>query len=210
MFFRFIYVNYNAWHYTGCDTLWAGIIIALAEKIEQEFGVFTTRVFRSLSLDVIERPVSKSVQYFLIESKKDDSTEDIKEEFPTAIELKKWLDKNDYTINNLTKTNEKKYWVAEFEFEKKVKEAYEKSQNCKKRTISMIEILDCSSKKKKNCENKHGFCEHFKNFLKVGYVLSLLEIAFVFFTSASLFTYDLYRDFKNISSKSVSLKNIYN
>ena len=49
-FDRFIFVNYNAWHFAGCEFLWAGIIKALAEKVEEEFGVLTTRLFRSISL----------------------------------------------------------------------------------------------------------------------------------------------------------------
>ena len=53
IFFRFIFVNYNAWHFAGCDYLWAGIVKALAEEIEDEFGVFTTRLFRSISLDTV-------------------------------------------------------------------------------------------------------------------------------------------------------------
>ena len=59
MFFRCIYVNCNAWQYVGCETLWAEIIKSLVEKIEQDLGVYTTRVFRLFSLDLIERTVFK-------------------------------------------------------------------------------------------------------------------------------------------------------
>ena len=51
LFFRFLFVNYNAWHYIGCEYLWAGIAKALVEKVEEEFGVFTTRIYRSLPLE---------------------------------------------------------------------------------------------------------------------------------------------------------------
>ena len=54
--YRFLFVNYNAWHYVGCDVLWAGIAKALAEKVEEEFGVFTTRLFRSITLKTETEP----------------------------------------------------------------------------------------------------------------------------------------------------------
>ena len=50
-FQRILFVNYNAWHYVGCDVLWAGIVKALAEKVEEEFGKFTTRLFRAIALE---------------------------------------------------------------------------------------------------------------------------------------------------------------
>ena len=53
MFFKFIFVNYNTWHFADCDQLWVGIVKAFAEKIEDEFGVFTTRLFRSISLETV-------------------------------------------------------------------------------------------------------------------------------------------------------------
>ena len=210
MFLRFIYVNYNAWQYAGCDTLWAGIVTALAEKIEQEFGVFTTRVFRSLSLDVIERPVLESDQYLLIENNENNSTDDIKKDFPTAEELTKWLDKNDYKIDKIDDTvNKDNCWVAKFDTEKKFKEKYKKWQNRENTKVFMIKISNCLFEEEENCENKRGFCDHFRNFWRAGYVLLLVGIAVVFLTSISLFTYDLFRDSKNDTTKLVSVRNIY-
>ena len=210
MFFRFIYVNYNAWQYAGCDTLWAGIVTALAKKIEQEFSVFTTRVFRSLSLDVIERRISEKDQYLLIENNKNNLTEDltkyIKKEFPEVEDLTEWLKKNSYKINI---ANKEKCWVVKFDAKKKIEEAYESYKNCKEIEVSIHKISDCSSEKQKNYRNKRGFCEHFRNFKRVGYVSSLLGIASVFLTSVSLFTYELFQDSKNNSSKSVSVGNTY-
>ena len=208
MFFRFIYVNYNAWQYAGCDTLWAGIVTALAEKIEQEFGVFTTRVFRSLSLDVIERSVFKSVQYLLIEINENNSTVDMKKEFPTAKKLTTFLPEN-YCNKIDGIDNKKNCWVANFDTEKEVKEKYKIWQNRENIKVFILKTSDCLFEKEENCENKRGFCGHFRKFWKAGYVLLVLGIAVVFLTSVSLFTYDLYRDFKNNSTKLVSVRNIY-
>ena len=50
---RFIFVHFNAWEYVGSDLLWAGIVTNLASAIEAKFGVVTSRIFRSLNVDVI-------------------------------------------------------------------------------------------------------------------------------------------------------------
>ena len=56
IFCRYIFVNYNAWQYAGCDVLWAGIVKALANEVEKEFGTLTTRLFRSLTLQTVPKP----------------------------------------------------------------------------------------------------------------------------------------------------------
>ena len=61
-FQRILFVNYNAWHYVGCDVLWAGIAKALAEKVEEEFGKFTTRLFRAIALETDCEPESQDDQ----------------------------------------------------------------------------------------------------------------------------------------------------
>jgi len=50
---KYIFVNFKAWEYAGCDTLWAGIVTNLTEAIEQEFGVVTSRLFRLLDVEEV-------------------------------------------------------------------------------------------------------------------------------------------------------------
>ena len=41
-----IVVDYNAWEYSGCDYLWAGIVTRLGESIEARFGKWKVRICR--------------------------------------------------------------------------------------------------------------------------------------------------------------------
>ena len=41
-----IVVDYNAWEYSGCDYLWAGIVTRLGESIEARFGTWKVRICR--------------------------------------------------------------------------------------------------------------------------------------------------------------------
>ena len=217
MFFRFIYVNYNAWQYARCDTLWAGIITALAEKVEQEFGVFTTRVFRSLSLDLIEKPLFKrhfKAKYLLVEFKKNESScwssEDVKRSFEkhgisTHKELAQWIDneKYDIAIDNNFKKN---YWVVEFLDTTKAQEVYEEWQNYDDINVSFLEIPDSLTEAKKNCKKIWNFFKHFGSCLRLNFILLLLATILVICALTTFFTYALVRNSMNNSSKSVSEK----
>ena len=43
-------VDYNAWEYSGCDYLWAGIVTRLGESIEDRFGTWKVRICRLMIL----------------------------------------------------------------------------------------------------------------------------------------------------------------
>ena len=43
---RVIEVLFNAWEYSGCDYLWAGIVTNLAARVEQTFGKWKVRLCR--------------------------------------------------------------------------------------------------------------------------------------------------------------------
>ena len=45
---RVITVEFNAWEYSGCDYLWAGIVTNLGSRIEDYFGVWKVRLCRLL------------------------------------------------------------------------------------------------------------------------------------------------------------------
>ena len=45
---RVITVEFNAWEYSGCDYLWAGIVTNLGSRIEDYFGTWTVRLCRVL------------------------------------------------------------------------------------------------------------------------------------------------------------------
>ena len=212
MFFRFIYVDYSAWQYARSDNLWLGIITTLAEKIEQELGVYTTRVFRSLSLDLIERPVFKRVEYLLIELKDNEnrywSTEDIKKSFEKQnisnyIELAKWIKDYKYDIDIANKEN---CWIVEFDNMKKAQEVYKELQNYDDLNVSILKTPDRSLKPKKNAKNLFSFFKHFGGCLRLDYILLSLGTIVVIFTSTTLFTYALVHDSMNNSEKSVGAR----
>ena len=45
---RVIQVNFNAWEYSGCQILWAGIVTKLAAQLEEKFGKYKVRLCRHL------------------------------------------------------------------------------------------------------------------------------------------------------------------
>nr|XP_018669844.1 kinase D-interacting substrate of 220 kDa-like [Ciona intestinalis] len=63
---KYVYVDYNAWEFAGSDNLWAGLVTKLVDEIEAEFGVVTTRVFRTISLDTkckVTTPSAKKYRF---------------------------------------------------------------------------------------------------------------------------------------------------
>ncbi|CAH1256141.1 NKPD1 [Branchiostoma lanceolatum] len=50
-----IHVEFNAWLYSGCSVLWAGIVTKLCEKVEEKIGPGTTRLYRAIH-DKINHP----------------------------------------------------------------------------------------------------------------------------------------------------------
>ena len=63
---RVITVDFNAWEYSGCDYLWAGIVTNLGSKVEDFFGKWKVRLCRLLlentSDGVDDRATSLSIQ----------------------------------------------------------------------------------------------------------------------------------------------------
>ena len=45
---RVITVEFNAWEYSGCDQLWAGIVTNLGTTVEEYFGTWKVRLCRLL------------------------------------------------------------------------------------------------------------------------------------------------------------------
>ena len=76
---RFIFVDFNAWEYVGCDVLWAGIVTNLASAIEAEFGVMTSRIFRLLNVDVIQDDASSNERTLLFDDLDDQNDQKLKE-----------------------------------------------------------------------------------------------------------------------------------
>uniref|UniRef100_A0A3Q2P7L5 NTPase, KAP family P-loop domain containing 1 n=1 Tax=Fundulus heteroclitus TaxID=8078 RepID=A0A3Q2P7L5_FUNHE len=48
---RFIYVNFSAWHFAGCDLLWAGIAIRLFHAMQMNFGKLALALYRVTQYD---------------------------------------------------------------------------------------------------------------------------------------------------------------
>lgn len=47
---KYIFVNFRAWEFAGSDRIWAGIVTNLASAIEAEFGIVTSRLFRTTNV----------------------------------------------------------------------------------------------------------------------------------------------------------------
>ena len=198
--------------------MWAGIVTALAQKIEQEFGVYTTRVFRSLSLKLIERPLFKrhfNVKYLLIKFKKNAnsccSLQDIKRSFeerniPVGKELTEWIKGKDFEVEIADKEN---CWVVEFVDMTKAEEVYEELQRYEDLEVSILETPDRSLETKKTCGKTGRFYKHFQSYKRLGYILSLFGMTLVIFTSAGLFTNAIIQDSQTNSSKLVSAVNLF-
>ncbi|XP_066287412.1 kinase D-interacting substrate of 220 kDa B-like [Branchiostoma lanceolatum] len=45
---KVIHVQFNAWEYSGCSALWAGIVTKLCDEVETEIGPWTTRLYRAI------------------------------------------------------------------------------------------------------------------------------------------------------------------
>ena len=127
---RFIFVNYNAWQYSGSNELCAGMVASLNEKIEDEFGAFVTRIFRTLSLDLVEKSTSNFTS-LLIQFENNQPT---KNELHKIKTLKKILGENfkfsklqDWETRNnciVDISNKEKCWVIKCYGEKLAKEAH--------------------------------------------------------------------------------------
>ncbi|XP_034973331.1 NTPase KAP family P-loop domain-containing protein 1-like [Zootoca vivipara] len=61
---HYIFINFNAWEYAGCDHTWAGIITTLLDEIEGNYRIpFST--FRSFGVQFKEEPVTRKTKWVL-------------------------------------------------------------------------------------------------------------------------------------------------
>ncbi|XP_062408212.1 NTPase KAP family P-loop domain-containing protein 1-like isoform X2 [Sardina pilchardus] len=54
---RWIFVRFSAWHYAGCDKIWAGLVIRLFKALQKDFGEIPLSVYRSS-----QHPYPKKIQ----------------------------------------------------------------------------------------------------------------------------------------------------
>ncbi|XP_035991959.1 NTPase KAP family P-loop domain-containing protein 1 [Fundulus heteroclitus] len=59
---RFIYVNFSAWHFAGCDLLWAGIAIRLFHAMQMNFGKLALALYRVTQYDEEDEVKEKVVK----------------------------------------------------------------------------------------------------------------------------------------------------
>ncbi|XP_053257668.1 NTPase KAP family P-loop domain-containing protein 1-like isoform X1 [Podarcis raffonei] len=61
---HYIFINFNAWEYAGCDHTWAGIVTTLLDEIEGNYRIpFST--FRSFGVKLKEEPVMRKKKWAL-------------------------------------------------------------------------------------------------------------------------------------------------
>ncbi|RXM35731.1 hypothetical protein EOD39_3942 [Acipenser ruthenus] len=58
--FQYIFIRFNAWHFTGTDKLWAGLVITLCESFQTIFGRFLVSIFRTSQQ--IDESVRKTIK----------------------------------------------------------------------------------------------------------------------------------------------------
>ncbi|KAJ8003420.1 hypothetical protein DPEC_G00148130, partial [Dallia pectoralis] len=59
---RFIYVRFSAWHFTGSDLLWAGLVMRLCLALQESFGNLQLGLFRVAQHDEQEVVMRKMIQ----------------------------------------------------------------------------------------------------------------------------------------------------
>lgn len=112
--FRYIFVNFNAWKYAGSDNLWAGLVLALADKIEEEFSSFTTRSFRSINLDKIAKGHGESCDVYMRIKGSVKTVREIAEAYGVVQDCKTyaaWMAQNNHNAEGSKKDNE---WVVTY------------------------------------------------------------------------------------------------
>ncbi|XP_041090437.1 NTPase KAP family P-loop domain-containing protein 1-like [Polyodon spathula] len=57
---QYIFIRFNAWHFTGTDKLWAGLVITLCQSFQTTFGSFLVSLFRTAQK--IDESVRKTIK----------------------------------------------------------------------------------------------------------------------------------------------------
>ncbi|KAL1021710.1 hypothetical protein UPYG_G00017030 [Umbra pygmaea] len=58
---RFIYVRFSAWHFTGSDLLWAGLVMRLCLALQERFGKLQLGLFREAQHDEHQEVMKKVI-----------------------------------------------------------------------------------------------------------------------------------------------------
>lgn len=201
-YLRFIFVNFNAWQYAGCDTLWAGIVTTMAEKIEEEFGVFTTRVFRSLTLDSVEKPIFEcgQINHLLIEFKEDTNRGEhenvIKEglkkySIESPKKLEDWEKKESLYVEIKNKDS---CWVIEFKDLEITKQAHQELKSYKDIKTSFLDTSNSEQTVNVRAIEEKGFWSHFTAYRRTNYIVVMFGIFMIVITSIALFVYLFTKD----------------
>ena len=206
---RYLFVNYNAWNYVGCDILWAGIVKNLAEKIEEEFGVFTTRLFRSISLEKESRTgfdqrYSKDNRLLVLKfserlpandndykQKLKQKLENIGGQSEYCMPFEKWFEEKSlsgsYDVNKTDDDDdeEKNCWVIKYKMASDAEKAFERLDRFYK-DIQPSFISPRASWKRPRCM-KNVCCNISKCRLRHTNLLYVVALVCVFISSTSLF-----------------------
>ena len=174
--FRFIFVNYNAWLYSSSDELCGGIVACLDEKIEDEFGAFVTRTFRTLSLDLVEKSTSNFTSLLIqFENNQPNENEldEIKKKLSKTLgENLKFSKLQDWEIRNnciVDISNKEKCWVIKCYGQKRAKEAHNRLQSCRDIKVSFLE----TSASLQTANSVLEFWKHIKNYPRMNFIFAL-------------------------------------
>ena len=169
-FYRFIFVNYNAWLFAGSDFLWAGIITALVEKVEEEFGIFTTRLFRSITLETVPQQCFciMLLQYdTTAESSLENQLKNIKLQYMT---YKNWEQKGG-NLQIIPPESKDKCFVIEFRTCSAARAAEKKLKELVKVSISVIPQADFFEETDDEHDDNRTYGYRIKNaLLTVGFI----------------------------------------
>ena len=174
--FRFIFVNYNAWQYSGSNELCAGMVASLDEKIEDEFGAFVTRIFRTLSLDLVEKSTSNFTS-LLIQFENNQPTENelhkmkkrlrkiLGENFKFS-KLQDWETRHNCIVDI---SNKEKCWVIKCYGQKLAEEAHNRLQSYSDLKVSFLE----TSASLQTANSVPEFWKHIKNYPRMNFIFAL-------------------------------------
>lgn len=202
LFFRFIFVHFNAWEYVGSDTLWAGIVTNLSRAIEAEFGILTSRIFRLLNIDVIHNDNGndeKTIQIEIYQKVDKKSLEEVLKQYGVLKRCQKQTES---------------MWEVEFDSTQSAVKAYEdlKSKGIDVTMQNNIPSLKKQSKSQDKdkscpllCHFVHHFAKHPKTTLGLPnlfwwflFYLAFFALIYVAYKVADIFNLDIYRVSENI------------
>ena len=189
--FRFLFVSYNAWQYAGSDNLWVGLVANIDEKIEDEFGAFTTRMFRTFSMDTVEKSTFNFTD-LLLQFENDKINQCQTDEIKTKLKkllgeklkfkpLEEWESRYNYSVDI---SNKEKWWVVKCYNREQAEEAHNRLQSYRDLKVSFLETP-------RSVISKNSLWKQIKSYPRMNYIFSMSTLFLLILASIALLIYSL-------------------